>query len=744
MNPPEVADVGVRICPFCESTCGLRITFQSDLVERVEGNADDLFSRGYLCPKGANLARASNDPDRLRVPMVRDRGEFREATWSEAFARIRAGIARVRREHGNDAIGMYVGNPNSHNLAAPLYLRYVIKAAGSKNLFSPATADQVPTQVACARVYGSPRTVPVPDIDRAECLVVFGANPLASNGSLCTAPNFPERLRKLRERGGKLIVVDPRTTGTAELADRHLAIRPATDVWLLLAVVKCLLEADEPAPAHLRERIQSLDALRDLAAKVEYADSAARCGVEVFELLEVCQTIAKARVVAAYGRIGTCTVEHGTLTNWLIQCVNVLTGSLDTPGGAMFPISPVRPRRAAPVKFRTGRWTSRVRGLSEIFGEFPVSTLADEVLTPGLGQIRALVTVAGNPVLSTPQGDRLADGLADLDFMVSVDPYLNETTEHAQVVLPPPPLLSTGHFDWALAGYSVRPVVRYSRALRPVPHGMLSDEETLYRLAMALRDEAGEEDGGADFREQLLLQELGEAVRDPKSAVHGRDLDELRAQVNGLSDSERRLDVAVRLGPFGDGFGMREDGITLQHLLDHPEGIDFGPMVERLDEVLAHPDGTIDLFPSAFVDEVEQLLSEGPVEELVLVGRRQLRSNNSWLHNVPQLVVGRYECTLQMSERDADERGLAHGEEVRVSSRVGSVVVVLEVTRSIRQGVVSLPHGWGHLGRRTRARTASKAPGANVNQLVDPGPLDRQSGAAVMNGIPVWVTRLNH
>lgn len=733
-----LSTVGLRICPFCESTCGLRITLQGDRVERVEGNPEDLFSRGYLCPKGANIANASDDPDRLTTPLVRRGGQFEPATWDDAFARIRQGIGEIRSQYGKDAVGVYVGNPNSHNLAAPLYLRHVIKAVGSRNLFSPATADQVPTQVACARMYGSSKAVPVPDVDRTDFLLIFGANPMVSNGSLCTAPNFPARLRTLRARGGRIIVVDPRTTATAAMADQHLAIRPATDVWLLLAIIKHLFETNSTRMGTLTSRVTNLSKLRELTEQVDMAGVALRCGVDEASIIELCRAVAEAGVVAAYGRIGTCTVRHGTLTNWLIQCVNVLTGSLDAEGGMMFPISPVRPRQNPPAPFRIGRWHSRVRQLPEIFSELPVSTFVDEVVTPGEGQIRGLVTVAGNPVLSAPQGGRLSAALPGLDFMVSVDPYINETTAHADVVLPPPPLLSTGHYDWSLSGYFVRAVVRYTPPVRPIPDGMLSDEDVLCRLADSLAAEPWQQTPVA-FRERALMNDLAAAVADPDSAVSDRDAAELRALLGGTTDPERRLDAALRLGPFGDHFGTRSSGLSLARLLEHPEGIDFGPMVARLDEVVTNPRGVIDLFPPEFAAEVRSLLVEPAESGLVLVGRRQLRSNNSWLHNVPKLVQGKVDCTLVMNESDADERGLSHGELVRVESRAGEITVVLEVSREIRRGVVSLPHGWGHDVPGSRLRVATNRPGSNANDLIDELPLDAQSGAAVMNGVPVQV-----
>jgi anaerobic selenocysteine-containing dehydrogenase len=737
---PSDARRAYRICPLCEATCGLELTLHGERVDRVEGHSADLLSGGFLCPKGANLANLNDDPDRLAGPLVRGGGSLRPATWNEAFGLISDGIGRVRERYGNNAVGVYVGNPNAHTLAAPPYLGHVIRALRSRSLFSPASADQIPAQVACARIYGSARSVPIPDIDRAKYLVVIGANPMVSNGSLCTAPNFPARLRALKTRGGRLAVVDPRRTATARMADLHLPIYPATDSWLLLGLVSHLLAVGRVRLGKLEQRIRNLGELRALVAGVGAEDVARRCGLPAGQVAEFYDSVGKADRVAVYGRIGTCTVEHGTLTNWLIQCVNILAGSLDRPGGAMFPISPVRPRHAPRSPFVMGRWHSRVRGLPEVFGELPVSTMVDEVVSPGEGQIRALVTIAGNPVLSVPQGGRLAESLSGLEFMMSVDPYVNETTSHAHVILPPPAPLSSGHFDWALSGYFVRAVVRYSRALRPLRADQLSEEDILCRLALMF---SGSPSGDTPhvFRERLLARELEAATRDEQSGVYRRDPEQLRSLLTGISDVERYLEARLRLGPFGDAFGGNPEGLTLGQLLDHPEGLDFGPPIERIDEIIGHEDGCVDIFPPEFKDEAWSLRDEPKApRSLALIGRRQLRSNNSWLHNVPRLVRGRMECTLVMNELDADSLGLAHGELVRVDSRTGSAKVILQVTTDIRRGAVSLPHGWGHNIPEARTREAAREPGVNVNELVDPASVDQQSGAAVMNGIPVTVT----
>src|SRR5690606_35338567 len=436
----------LRTCPLCEAVCGLEITLDAeDRVLSVRGDKKDPFSKGFLCPKGASLGRLDDDPDRLTGPVIRDRatGRHRRASWDEALDLIAESMPALVAEHGSQAVGMYVGNPNAHTVAGALYLPLLIRAVGTKNLFSASTADQMPKQVSSGLMFGDPLTVAVPDLDRTDHLLMLGANPLESNGSLCTAPDFPGRLAALRRRGGRLVVVDPRRTRTAKLADEHLFIRPGSDAYLLFGLVNTLFAENL---TDVRVPVDGLDEVRAAAAAFTPAVVAARTGVPAETVVRLARELAAAPSAAVYARIGTCTAEFGTLTQWLVDVLNVLTGNLDRPGGAMF----ARPAALGIVRskpFRTGRWHSRVRGLPEAMGEIPVATLAEEITTPGEGQIRAMVTVAGNPVLSAPGGARLAEAFAGLDFMVSVDRYVNETTRHADVILPPPRIAQSPHYD---------------------------------------------------------------------------------------------------------------------------------------------------------------------------------------------------------------------------------------------------------------------------------------------------------
>ena len=732
----------LRICPLCEATCGLTLTIEDGRVTGARGDRDDVFSHGFICPKGASFAELDNDPDRLTAPLIRRNGELTEATWDEAYALVAERLGGVIKDHGATSVGVYLGNPNAHTIAGALYGPLIIRALKTRHAYSASTLDQMPKHVALGYMFGSPVAFTVPDLDRTDYLVIIGANPLVSNGSLATAADFPGKLRALRKRGGKLTVIDPARTRTAALADRHIAPRPGTDAALLFGVVHALFEEGLVAPdlGGVAEHVNGLEELRELAGGFSPEAVAVHCGVPADEIRTLAREIAAAPSAAVYGRIGTSTVEFGTIGSWLVDVINVLTGNLDRPGGAMFPLGAAMPapRPAGPGKgFTTGRWHSRVSGYPEALAELPAAALAEEIDTPGDGQIKAMITIAGNPVLSAPDGDRLDRALDSVDFMVSIDPYLNETTRHADVILPPPPPSQAGHFDFALNNLAVRNNARYS------PPALPSDDrpdepEILSRLALILYG-IGYQADPALVDDQVIATTLQKETADQNSPVAGRAVDELTAMLIDGPGYERRLDMMLRLGAYGDAFGANPDGLTLERLKAAPHGIDFGPLQPRIPEVLKTRSGRIELAPEPLIADAARLqdsLGRGD-DGFVLIGRRHLRSNNSWMHNLPALAGGTNRCTLQIHPDDAAELGLTDNASIKGPG--GDVVAPVELDPGMRRGVVSLPHGWGHDRGGTRLGVAADQPGVNVNQLNDGGQLDPLSGTAVLNGIPVVV-----
>ncbi len=730
----------LRICPLCEATCGMVLTIEDDRISAARGDRDDVFSHGFICPKGASFPELDNDPDRLQNPLVRRNGELVETTWAEAFAAAAEGLQRVIADTGGSSVAVYLGNPNAHTIAGSLYGPVVIKSLGTRQVYSASTLDQMPKHVSCGYLFGNPLAFTLPDLDRTDYLVVMGANPLVSNGSLATAADFPGKLKALRRRGGKLVVIDPNRTRTAELADRHLAPRPGTDAALLFAVAHVLFDEDLVELGGLAEHVSGLERVRAAAMEFPPEAVAEHCGLDTDEIRTLARELAAAPSAAVYGRIGTSTVGFGTLTSWLVDVVNILTGNLDRPGGVMFAHSPIAgaPRPPRPGRgFATGRWRSRVSGHGEVLSELPAVALAEEIETPGDGQIRALITIAGNPVLSAPDGARLSDALGNVGFMVSVDPYLNETTRHADVILPPPPPSRAAHYDLALSGAAVRNNARYSPPVLPLPDGRPDECEILARLALIVLGMGPDADPKL-VDDQVIATTLAKEVADEHSPVAGRSVEELTAMLPDGRGYERRLDMMLRLGPFGDAFGANPDGLTLQRLKETPHGIDLGALQPRIPEILRTPSGAIELDPDPILADIPRLQAALTSEHgFLLIGRRHLRSNNSWMHNLPALSGGSNRCTLQIHPDDAARLGL--DELALVTGPGGKLEVPVEITDAIRPGVVSLPHGWGHTEPGTRMQVAAQHPGVNVNNLNDGTLLDPLSGTAVLNGLPVEV-----
>jgi anaerobic selenocysteine-containing dehydrogenase len=733
-----------RTCPFCEATCGLEIETEGREVVSVRGDAEDVFSRGFICPKAYGVKQLHEDPDRLTTPLIRRDGELVEASWDEAFEEIDRRLAPLIAEHGKNAVAVYLGNPNAHNLSAMIHGPAWLRVLGSQNIYSASTVDQMPKQMSAGLMFGTMLSVPIPDVDRCDHLLLLGANPLVSNGSLLTAPDMRGRLRGIRERGGKVVVVDPRRTRTAEEADEHHFIQPGTDALLLAAMACTIVEEGLEAPGTLADHLNGLDELRTLVRDFTPEAVAGACGIEAGEIRRMARELAAAERGAVYARIGTCTQEFGTHASWLVDVLNVLTGNLDREGGAMFTRAAAGQKNSSwggagrPPSF--GRWTSRVRGLPELFGELPVSVLAEEIDTPGEGQVRALITVAGNPVLSTPNSGRLEKAVEGLDLMISIDIYVNETTRHADVILPAPEPLEKAHYDLALYQLATRNVANYSPPVfeREGP----AEWEVFMRLAgvMAGQGPSGDVALFDDMVIQTLIQrEVGNAA----SPIAGRDPTELLEALEPRRGPERVLDFMLRSGPYGDGFGADPDGLSLDLLEQNPHGIDLGPLQPRLPDVLRTASGKIELAPEPIVADLDRLRSAMARERnggMVLIGRRQLRSNNSWMHNLPALVKGKESCTLHIHPDDAERLGLADGETARIRSAAGSLEAPVETTEDIMPGVISIPHGWGHGVEGVRMGVASAHAGVNSNVLADESMVEPLSGNAVLNGIPVEVS----
>ena len=731
-----------RVCPFCEATCGLAVEVEGEAIVSVRGDKDDPFSRGYICPKAYGLKELYHDADRLRRPVRRTPSGWEEISWEEAYEEVAARLIAIREKYGNDAIGTYSGNPVVHDLGALVYRPVLQRALASRSMFNSSAIDTLPKIVQTGVMFGRhfPTAIPVPDIDRTHYLLIIGANPVISHGSLMTMPDAPGRLKAVIERGGKIVVVDPRRTETAKIASEHHFIRPGTDAAFLLALVHTLF-AEGLVDLGAAEGLSGgLDAVRAVAAEFAPDAVADYCGISPAVIRRLAREMAAAESAACYGRLGTCVQEFGTLASWGCDLVNILTGNLDRPGGVMFP-TPAAPLDAALPKgkgFAIGRWRSRVSGQPEVGGLIPSSTMAEEMLTPGDGQVRAMILLMTNPVRSAANSAELEEAFARLDFLVAIDFYINETTRHAHVILPTPSPAEQANYEIGFYLLSVRNVAKWSQPVVDPPAQTPQTWEVLSNIAARLIGFGGLPAKDVDdfiFR-QFVEGALGDGCPWPDVTV-----EEVMAQYDGAMGPDRVVDLLIRMGPHGDGFGRRPGGLTLAAVQAATHGIDLGPLQPRLREIINTESGVIDLAPPLMTTDVARLRARIADRGggMVLIGRRDLRCSNSFLHNLPALVKGRDRCTLHVSRADAGRLGLQDGGAARVTSRVGSVVAPVEVTDDLMPGVVSLPHGWGHDVAESRLRVAKAHAGVNTNVLTDNRAYDEASGTAVLFGTPVTV-----
>ena len=726
-----------RICPLCEACCGLEIKVQGGKVTSIKGHAQDVFSAGYLCPKGVALKDLHEDPDRLRTPLIKRNGTFVEATWEEAFAEIERRLPPLLAAHGRNASAVVVGNPSAHKIGLLSYFGKLARALGTKNIFSSSTLDQMPKQLASGLMFGHWLSVALPDIARTELLLVIGANPLASNGSMWTVPDFKGKAKAMQARGGKLIVIDPRRTETAALADAHHFIRPGADVYLLAAMVQTLFAEKLVRLGTVAAWVNGVEEVGLAVAAFTPEAVATRCGIDAGTIRKLARELASTERACVYARIGSCTQEYGTLASWLVDVLNVLSGHLDSPGGAMFAKSAAfasnttgKPGIGKGVS--TGRHFARVSGAPEVFGELPITCIAEEIETAGPQQIRVLFTVATNPVLSSPNGPRLAAALDTLDFMVSMDIYLNETTRHADVILPGLSPLEDFHYDLAFPQLSWRNHARYSPPVLPRTDGAPEEWQTLLKLAAIVRGEGAQADANA--LDDAQFAEDAQRLAGAQAAA-------VIQATSGLKGPQRLLEVALRTGPYGDSFGMKPEGLTLAKVMasNSVGGIDLGELQPRIPEMLRTPSGKVELAPPALLADLARPAADlaRAAPDLVIIGRRDVRTNNSWMHNLPTLAKGPFRCTALVHPDDAQRLKLQDGAMAHIASGPRSIQARVQISTEMMPGVVSLPHGWGHDLPGARLQLAAQRPGANLNALLDDQLRDPLSGNAVLGGVAI-------
>ena len=726
-----------RICPLCEACCGLEIKVEDHKVISVRGHEADVFSAGYICPKAVALKDLHEDPDRLRSPMVKRNGVHVAVTWDEAFAEIERRLPPLMAAHGRDAVGLVTGNPSAHKIGLLTYFPKLARGLGTKTVFSASSVDQIPKQLASGLMFGNWLSVAVPDIARSDLLIVIGANPLASNGSMWTVPDFRGKAKAMQARGGQLIVIDPRRTETAAVADAHHFIRPGADVFLLAAMVHTLFAENLVRLGAVQEWVTGVDEVRAAVAPFAPEAVAVRCAIDADTIRALARQLANTPRAAVYARIGTCTQEYGTLASWLVDVLNVLTGHLDAPGGAMFANAAAFSANSSGSAGRgkgvaTGRRHARVSGAPEMMGEFPINCIAEEIETPGPGQMRALITVATNPVLSVPNGPRLARALDTLDFMVSLDIYLNETTRHADVILPGPSPLEDMHYDVAFPQMSWRNHARYSPPVFARAEHQPEEWENLLRIAAIAQGLGAKVDIGALDDSQFA---------EDAQRSFGPHADAVVAATQGLRGPQRELDLALRAGPHGDAFGQKPEGLNLHKVMaaNASGGIDLGELQPRLPEMLRTPSGKVELAPPSLLADLPRALADlqRPAPDMVVIGRRDVRTNNSWMHNLPTLAKGPFRCTALVHPADAERLGLSEGAMATLENAQGSLQAQVHISAEMMPGVVSLPHGWGHDLPGAQLSVAAQRPGVNLNALLDENLRDPLSGNAVLSGVEV-------
>jgi anaerobic selenocysteine-containing dehydrogenase len=695
------------VCNLCEAICGLELTIDEGRVTGVRGNADDPLSRGHICPKGVAIADIYEDPDRLRHPVRRVGAgvdaRWEEISWDEAFDLVAEGISKAVNKDP-DSLAIYLGNPNVHSLGA---MTHGVTLAGSfrtKNKYSATSVDQLPHQLMSYLLYGHQLLIPIPDIDRTDYFLVFGANPMASNGSLMTVPDFPGRRRELRDRGGRMVVFDPRRTETAKVADEHVFVRPGTDAWVLLALLHTLIDSGLTNPP---EWVDGLDAVADAVAEFTPEHAEAMSGVPAATIRRIATEFATAPRAAAYGRMGVSTNEFGTVCQWALQLINLLTGNLDREGGVMLPSPAIDVVKLGLLgRGHIGRYSSRVRGLAEFGGELPVSVLREEIETPGKGQVRALFTVAGNPVLSTPDGAALERALTGLEFYAAIDIYVNETTRHADVILPPTSALERDHYDLVFHHFAVHNTARFTPAVFAKGKDQRHDWQIFKQIGLR------------------TVRRL-----DRKPPLKRRIMLEARLRPSPTF-------LIANLLRFGRSKALMSD------LRKSPAGVDLGALqAGRLPNALLTKNKRVDAAPSFVLDDLARLRAQAaPTEgELLLIGRRHQKDCNSWLHNSERLTKGRDRHQLLINPADLASRGLTSGDTVTVTSRVGEVKVEALATDDMMPGVVSLPHGYGHQRDGVLLGRATQVAGVSINDLTDPERVDI-SGNAAFTGLPVTLS----
>ena len=691
-----------RTCNLCEAMCGLKITYKEKKVISIVGDKKDPLSKGYICPKSQALKDLYEDLDRLKTPIKRTENGWEKISWTEAFDEVEYQIKKIQEKYGNDAVATYQGNPNVHNLGSMLYGGPFLKSLKTKQKYSATSADQLPHHIASLKMFGHQMLIPIPDIERTDYLLILGANPGASNGSLLTAPGFSQKIKNIQKRGGEVINIDPRYTETSKISSNHFFINPGKDALLLLSLLYVIFEQGIDEKTHLSSHLKGLEEIKEIIKQYPPQKTAAIIGIDSLEIQKIAKNFMNSKTAVCYGRMGVSTQEFGGICQWLINVINIVTNNMDKAGGAMFT------EAAIDLVFMTGmqgkvgnfdRYRSRVHDLPEYSGELPVATLADEMIVEGEGQIKMLICTAGNPVLSTPNGKKLEKALEGLDFMVSIDIYLNETSKYANIILPSTNGLETLHYDLVFHQLAIRNTAKLSEVLFEKDENQKHDWQ--------------------------ILNELTERITGKKNPL----------------TPEMMLDNMFKFSSY------KAANLSVKKLKENPSGIDLGALQPLLTKRIFTQDKKINISPKFFIDDLKRLDKElfntnGEDKTnypFALIGRRHLRNNNSWMHNSKLLMKGKNRCTVLMCPKDANNLSITNHQKIRITSNVGSIELPVEISDEMKEGVLSIPHGFGHNRQGTKIKLAEENAGESINDLTDDYNIDKLTGNVNFSGTRVKV-----
>jgi anaerobic selenocysteine-containing dehydrogenase len=723
-----------RTCHLCETMCGIAVEHDGEKILAIRGDKDDVLSQGNICPKATGLQDIHTDPDRLRKPQKRLRknpgsrsfdDEWVDVEWEGAFDFVAKQLSSIQREFGTESVGSYCGRSTAHNIGALLAVDPLRRIVGSKHVYTGSTVDQMPHNFVWHHMLGHQFFGTVPDINRTRYYLMLGTNPKLSNGAMMsTGANTYKKLDEIRARGGKTVLIDPRRTESAPYVDEHHFIRPNTDALFLLGLIQTIFARGLATPGRLGPHIDGWDEIEPMAAQFDMDRISLVTGIAREDIERIAVEFASAKGAVCYGRTGVSMVEFGGLCQWLMQVINVITGNMDEEGGMMFPLTAIDSLGLAHSSW--DRYRSRVSGRPEFSGELPMAVMAEEILTPGEGQLRGLIAIAGNPVLSMADGTRTEEALQHLQFMVSVDYYLNETSRFADIILPPVGPFEKSHYDLF---YHLYDTINWSKYAPP----LFTPEEPAHTDLEIL----------TEILKRLAIERAGSPI---KRWLYRRIGD----LVSRFVTVERVLALGLRFGPYGKGLNpFKRDALCLKKLEDSPHGVFLGNLERCLPQRLFTPDKKIHLAPRVLLDDLPRLRAryfEGGEEalqadsefDLKIISRLTNRTLG-WMHHSPRLVKGGNPCRLTIHPEDAAARDIEADSLVRVSSRRSSIELPVTISSDIMPGVVCMPHLWGHDRAGTRQRVANGTPGVSMNDLTDVSVIDELTGNAVVNGVPVRV-----